>query len=604
MSIGTIKTRRTKVAATALTLTMLASTFITGLTGPLASEASAAPIVDATELSLSPDLTWDVDVRSGRARHTGTYQTLIWDLQELNGVMYAGGDFTQVVAPDGTRTAHSFIAAFDLETGVWISSFQPDVDGLVYSLGVTDDGKLIAGGEFDGGVVLLDPITGDAVPGFDASLDHSWGNAAVFTVASSGDDIYAGGRFVRGNDIAGSEVAVDNLAKLDASTGAVDPGWAPTVEPVFYGDRLSERVQDIEIDPVRGRVYVGGLFASVNDDATSGSFAILDPETGTSIAGRPVVDNPVIFVYDIALDGDLIHYGGKENFTITVDADTFVRQTDILYTNNGDHQVITPGANTLWVGCHCWRSAFTAPPPQNPFAAPADATPVNAVIAIDRASGNVLPITLDLRGAAGSWDIVEDSNGRLWVGGQFTRGGDRRLNGLARFSVQQDPAAALTSCVVERDGNQALVSWEGSGEQVGADRYVIRRSVDGGSIYWRGRTNADARSLTDSDRLGAVSYAVEARVGQTLVGPLACTEIIVGTPTPTDLRAARVTRERVVLNWSASGEVEISRDGVIIATDADGWFTDRSVDSATTYTYEVRYTGAVDAAPAISVTTN
>jgi len=588
-----------KLGAATLGLAMVA-----GLTGPLAPVAGAAPIEDATQLSLTPDLIWDVDVRSGLARHTATYQTLIWDLQELDGVMYAGGDFTEVVAPDGTRTSHSFLAAFDLDSGKWISTFKPQLDGLVYTLSVTADGNLVAGGEFDGGVALLDPTTGAAIAGFDPTLDHSWGNPAVFTVEAFGNDIYAGGRFVRGDDAAGVQIDVDNLAKLDIATGAVDPAWTPSVEAVLYGDKFSERIQDIEIDPVRGRIYVGGLFGSVNGDPTSGSFAVLDPTTGATIAGRPVVDNPVIFVYDIALDGDLVHYGGKENFTITVDADTFTRQTDILYTNNGDHQVITPGANTLWVGCHCWRAAFTAPPPQNPFAPPVDAVDVNAVIGIDRATGEVLPLTFDLRGAAGSWDILEDANGRLWVGGQFTRGGDRRLTGLARFSVQQDPAGALTACAVERDGTQALVSWEGNGELAGADRYIVRRSVAGGTAFWRGRTAVDARSFADSDRSGALSYTVEAWVGPTLVGPVACVENIVGTPTPTDLRSALVTRERVVLNWVANGEIEIARDGVVIATDADGWYTDRTVASATTYVYEVRYTGAADWSEPITVTTN
>jgi len=591
-------TVRRRIGAVAFGLAMVA-----GVTGPLAPSVGAAPLEQATDLSTTPALSWDVDGRSGLARHTGTYQTLIWDLFEHNGVMYAGGDFTQVVAPDGTRTAQAFLAAFDLETGAWIPSFQPQLDSVVYTLAVTADGNLVAGGEFDGGVAVLDPITGAAVPGFDATLDHSWGSAAVFTVQSMGDDIYAGGRFVRGDDAAGTEIAVENLAKLDAGTGAVDPAWTPTVEPVLYNAKMSQRIQDIEIDPVRQRIYVGGLFASINNVASSGSFAVLDPTTGASIAGRPNVDNPVIFVYDIALDGDLVHYGGKENFTITVDADSFDRQTDILYTNNGDHQIITPGSNTLWVGCHCWRQAFTAPP-QNPFAAPVDAVDVNAVVGIDRVTGDVVPLTLDLRGAAGAWDIIEDANGRLWVGGQFTRGGDRRLTGLARFSPQQDPALALTTCTVERNGDQALVSWEGDGVLAGADRYVIRRSVNAGPTYWRGRTAADAQAFTDTDRLGALAYTVVATVGQTLVGPVSCTENVVGTPTPAGLRSALVTRERVVLNWSADAEVEIARDGVVIASDADGWYTDRSVISGTTYVYQVRYPGAADWSDPISVTTN
>lgn len=576
---------------------------VIGLTSPLTPKAGAAPLENATDLATTPDLIWDVDTRSGLARHTGAYQTLIWDLQELDGVMYAGGDFTEVVAPDGTRSAASFLVAFDLETGAWLPGFAPQLDNVVYSLDITPGGQLVASGEFEGGVVSLDPVTGAPTPGFTSTLDHSWGSAAVFTVEPMGNSLYVGGRFVRGDDAFGNEVAVDNLAKLDTTTGAVDPAWTPSVEPVLYAGLLQERIRDIEVDPVRNRVYVGGLFASINGDPTSGSFAGLDPTTGASLFGRPAVDNPVIFLYDITLEGSLIHYGGKENFTITVDADTFVRQTDVIYTNNGDHQVIAPGANTLWIGCHCWRQAFAAPPPQNPFAPPPEAVDVNAVVAIDRVTGEVLPVTLDLRGAAGAWDIVEDSNGRLWVAGQFTRGGDRRLTALARFSVPQDPNLALTTCSVDRDGTTATVSWDGDGIAAGASRYVVRRSVNDGPSYWRGRAAADASAFVDSDRNGVISYTVEASVGPALVGPVVCTENIVATPPPSGLRSTLVTRERVVLNWIADADVEIARDGVIIDTDDNQWYTDRTVESGTTYVYEVRYLDADDWSDPITVTT-
>lgn len=387
-----------------------------------AAPVGAEPIQDPTTLSISPDRIWDVDVRSGLARHTGTYLTLVWDLQRIGDVMYVGGDFTTLVAPNGDRHAQSFLAAFDMDTGEWIPTFDPNLDSVVYDLDVTADGMLVAGGEFTGGVAPIDPATGARVAGFDADLRHSWGPPAVFTVAVAGDSIYAGGRFVRANG-----TIVDNLAKLDRHTGQLDATWMPTVQPVLYMGLMQERIRDIEVDLGRGRVYVGGLFGSVNNATGSDSLAILSSTDGSTLMSHPGIEptpGPIIFIYEIELAGNRVRYGGKENFTITVDADTLERTEDVIYTNNGDHQVIREGATTLWVGSHAWRQAFVAAPPHNPFAPTADAVDVNAVFGVNKATGQVLPITFELRGSAGAWAIEEDPNGRLWVAGQFTWGGN------------------------------------------------------------------------------------------------------------------------------------------------------------------------------------
>lgn len=574
---------------------MLLAAGVTTVSAPV-----SADIQNPASLSTVPDRIWDVDDRSGLSRHTGVYQTLVWDLQQLNGVMYVGGDFTTVVAPDGTRHSHAFLAAFDLDTGEWIPSFAPQLDSLVYSLDVTDDGLLVAGGEFSGGVALIDPVTGANIDGFDADLAHSWGPAAVLTVNAVGDSIYAGGRFVQGQGL-----PLDNLAKLDAATGTVDPNWAPSVEPVDFNGNLSEQIRDIEVDPARGRVYVGGLFASINGSPETDSFAVLDTATGVTLMDHPNVaydDRPITFLYDIALTDDLVHYGGKENFSITVDAETFTRQGDVRYTNNGDHQVIHDGSTTLWIGCHCWRQAFTTDPPRNPFDPTENAIDVNAVFGIDKATGELIPITFDLAGAAGAWAIEEDPNGRLWVAGQFTRGGNRRLTGIARFSQALGDEVAATSCTATRDGTNVDVDWVAD---AAPDGFVVRRSVNDGPAYWRGRTNGEARSFVDSDRTGSIIYTVESRVGPSILGEaVICENVVAEGEPPAGLEATRITRERVVLHWTSTGrEVEIARDGAVITTDSDGWFTDRTVESGTSYEYQVRYVGNDTWSPPIIITT-
>ncbi len=578
---------------------MVAST--TSALGASSIPAAAVPAqaAEPAPWSTVPDDIWDVDTRSGTSRHTGVYRTIVWDLLEHDGVMYVGGDFTEVVAPDGSRTARSFLVAFDLETGAWIPSFDAEVDGVVYSLAVGPDGSVVASGELTGGVALLDPGSGDRVAGFDADLRHLWGPPAVFSVAVADDAIYAGGRFIR----AGGTPA-DNLVKLDAVTGAADPAFSMTMETVDYQARPQKRVYDLEVDPGRNRLYVGGLFASVNGDPSTDAFAILDATTGATAAANPDVEyddgRPITFLYDIALDGDVVRYGGKENFTISVDADTLARAGDVIYTNNGDHQVIHPGADTIWVGCHCWRQAFVAAPPQNPFRPTDDAVDVHAVFGIDRASGELLPVVFDLAGSAGAWDIVEDGLGRLWVGGEFTRGGAEPRHGIVRFSRGSDEIPELTACTAARDGREVEITWDGV---VGDARVVVRRSVNASPLYWRGAID-EADSFTDTDRNASLAYTVELKVGsQVVAGPVGCNNEVV-LAGPTGLEARRVTRERAVLRWDPAGAVEILRDGDVVGTDDDGWFTDLGLSPATTYTYELRSVDTGVVSDPLDVTTN
>lgn len=564
----------------------------------LAVPSTVSAAVDPATLSVAPDRIWDVDTRSGTARHTGVYRTLVWDLAELDGVMYVGGDFTEVVAPDGTRSAHSFLAAFDATSGAWLPGFDPDLDGLVYSLTVTDDGSLVAGGEFTGGVALLDPATGARRPGFEAGLRHSWGRPAVFSVAVDAGHVYAGGRFVRAG-----QATVENLVKLDLATGDPDPDWRPSMQAALFGDVLQQRVYDLEVDRERHRVYVGGLFASVNDDPRTDSLAILDADTGATAAPNPDVRydpvRDVSFVYDVALDGDVLRYGGKENFTISVDADSLQPVERVAYTNNGDHQVIHPGGSTIWIGCHCWRNAFVAEPPANPFRPPEGSTEVRAVFGIDRATGDVLPITFDVGGSAGAWDIVEASDGRLWVGGEFTRGGAFARRGFVRFSPQAGLTASLDACVARRDGAFVDLAWEG---RTADTRVVIRRSVNGSPFYWRGRVDDGTSMYLDSDRDLPLSYTVEARVAGVIVaGPIGCVNEAVA-PSPEPPVSTLQTKDRIVLRWSWPGPVEILRDGDVVGVDDDGWFTDRTVSPATTYDYAVRdvASGAISEVTSVS----
>src|SRR3954471_5272912 len=96
-----------------------------------------------------------------------------------NGVVYAGGNFTQV-RPPGTAASstqavvRNRLAAFNASTGALITTFDANVNGSVRALAVSPDGsRLYVGGAFTSvrgttrnRVAAVNPSTGALVAGF------------------------------------------------------------------------------------------------------------------------------------------------------------------------------------------------------------------------------------------------------------------------------------------------------------------------------------------------------------------------------------------------------------------------------------------------------
>lgn len=430
-----------------------------------------ASAIDANELNETPDLVWDVATQDMTSRHTNSLRALVRDMQEFDGHMYVAGKFLDVVAPNGATTRQPYLARFDLETGDWDASYRPVVDDIIYAIEITDDGRLYVGGEMDGGAALYDVRSGQRVPAFQPQLVNSWGPPAVFDLEVSGGQLYLAGDFTESQ---GTNLA--NLARVDAATGSLDSSWTPTTD-LDTGTPLwaESLVFAVAVDEGRDRVYVAGKFGGVNGDDRASYFAVLDPSDGDLVPGlRQGLPNGIpnhrdgysMWMEDVQFDGDRVYLGGNGHQTITM------RSSDLgllssFFTNNGvgqsvtggDTQVIHVGDTTVWSGCHCWGSVgrfqigsyidgadgvmveaeyeewvadFAT---TNPFGQ----QDANGGYAIDKATNTLVPMTFDINGQAGAYAIVEDSLGRLWMGGQFTnvRSSGRVVTGMLRFSVPQ-----------------------------------------------------------------------------------------------------------------------------------------------------------------------
>ncbi|MET8983955.1 hypothetical protein ABZW49_00760 [Nonomuraea wenchangensis] len=165
-----------------------------------------------------------------------------------------GGSFSEV--SDAARkvvVARANLFAFDLPTGRILAAFAPMVPGPVYGLAAGDDGTVYVGGEFYSlnnararGLARVRLSDGALVPGFAPNLV----GGTVNTLARQGGSLYVGG------DFTGPREA---LARLDATTGAADPGFA--IRP---GGPLTPKVKVHALALARGRLLVDGSFTTLD----------------------------------------------------------------------------------------------------------------------------------------------------------------------------------------------------------------------------------------------------------------------------------------------------------------------------------------------------
>ncbi len=461
-----------RILAIVLALALVPLTYIGLSTGP----SSAVEEVD-------PERIWDV-ANAAPSNHTGSIRAIVYDLQELNGKMYVGGKFLNVVEPNRKKEHdQAFLAAFDLRTGAWDKTFRPKLDGPVYSLALRADGKLLAGGELTGGIAAIDPTTGALDKTFKPQIKNSWGKPAVFDIEVDGNALYAGGTFAKAQG-----VAVDRLGKFNVTTGKVDTKWRPTTQfdtgtPKSGG----EVVYGLAVDKVRNRVYAVGKFGGINNNSEAAYLAILDRTNGQLKdvpQGLPANimnhrEGWSMWQHDVQLHGDKVIVGGQGHQTFVMNADTFKPSSSFftgrgigdIYNGGGDTQVIYVGKNTIWSGCHCWDSVGPYPigvhNNENPNGQqtideywrwlgefrntnPYGQQSVKGVYGVDLETQELLPLKFDLSGSAGAWALYEDSLGQLWAGGEFTSGGGVKLSGLARFTSE---ATGVEPGPIEVPGN-------------------------------------------------------------------------------------------------------------------------------------------------------
>ncbi|MEM7337497.1 MAG: hypothetical protein AAF467_02550 [Actinomycetota bacterium] len=512
----------------------------------------------------------------GQARSVARFSALGWAVEEVDGVVYAGGNFLDVT--NGARTERQpYLAGFAVGTGVWNESFRPTVGGPVLALEAAPDGGLFVGGEMDewngetiGALAKIDPATGQLWPGWRTRV---YGGTSVVRDISLGPDgwLYVAGTFTTASD-AGDPRTVYNVIRLDPDTGAIDWSWLPQTQ--------GGAVWGVSASHIRPTVYLAGW-----NNVMAGQQVIgVDAADGNRVtwstfeANFPCCDH----MYDVqATPFGTVAVAGEQHGFYVFDENQNMRLLAAHVTSfdsrfqasnvrrGGDYQDIELAGDVFYASCHCWGSHTTALGFLNTYSgdlarvAGTHTGSVSSTIAYDARTGvRDQSFNPYMAGDIGGWGVLVASDGCVWIAGGINAvgppGQQRPGRDLARLCAEGfDPGvdlAAPATCRAQVAPDLVTVTWDGVD---GATDYVISRSVDGGRVFWRGRSVE--RTFVDTSRTGDLVYTVGGRDANQRLGPVTqCATQIVNRPVdpvsaPTGC-VARIQGDAVAVSWNAVAE--------------------------------------------------
>ena len=448
---------------------------------------------------------------SGLANGLSTERdTEVRALVQSGSRMYVGGNFAQVdqYGATTTSTAQAYVAAFDVSTGAWVSTFRPALNGKVNALAVLPNGDIAVGGEFttvngatQAGLVALDPTTGATSSAWKFGIQYRSASGGVTTInpgtvtalGVQGGWLYAGGQYTHtagGTTTLSGYSYTKRAARFSLTTGRPDSTW----NPAFGGTPIF-----LTTSAAGDRVYYGGFMTAMNDGVTPVlQFA---PVTTTSpaslVAGLAtrVSSAPAKATYQqtgVEQGGRYVLGGSEHSMHFYNRADMSFVRGNISNANpggGGDFQSSVIDSGVVYSGCHCILSfAYGGRTQWSSIDAYDDIDNIRYVGAWDLTTGKYLfdyTPWIKTRAVRGPWAQVVDTNGCMWVGGDLTQ--TKRLSdsawqtsgGFARFCRNDSVAPSVPTALKATtavDGSTVTVSWTGSTDnRAAALRYTLFR---------------------------------------------------------------------------------------------------------------------------------
>lgn len=408
---------------------------------------------------------------------------------QIGSTVYVGGNFRYVqkgaTATGADKVEQPYLAAFDAQTGNWVSGFRPVLNGQVKSLAVLPNGLLVAGGEFTtangqpaAAAVALDPSTGKKSASWDVQLENHLTGALlqVRALRVAGGWLYLGGGFTHvSGGPSRTRVYARAAARVSVTDGTPDGSWNPD----FNGTVVA-----MDTSASGDKIYAAGYFGTAKGLAANRA-AELSPVTASpNQAWKPVWSNTKN-TYQQGLNalGSRVWVGGAEHSLFSWDTGSFARMSGTITKQGGDFQTVGDNQGTVYASCHCGAFAYTdAYTWSNLGTTWTQADKVGWVGGWDATTGKFIPDfdpVLKTRRGSGGWAVLTDSTGTTWFGGDFTRamlqnGSLGWTGGFVRFAPR-DTAAPGTPAdfVVASNGTTgARLRWSPSD---GAAQYEVIR---------------------------------------------------------------------------------------------------------------------------------
>jgi hypothetical protein len=409
---------------------------------------------------------------------------------QIGNRVFVGGNFRYVQrgqnASGADRVEQSYLAAFDVNTGDWLSGFRPRFNEQVKALTALPDGTLVAGGEFTQangqpatGIVRLNATTGATASGWGLQLENrlsAGGPVNVRALDVQGNWLYVGGLFTHVRGGSSNAVYAKMAARFAVTNGTPNATWNP---------ELSGSVIDLDASADGTRVYASGYFDTAKGIIARKAVALKASDaTIVTPAWNPVFSAPANYQQAVLEVGDRVWLGGSEHSLFSYNKNTFERLSGNITKQGGDFQAIGTAAGMVYASCHCndwnYSNAFTW---SNVGTNWTQADKIGFVGAWNATTGQVDPEfnpIMNARQGYGPWAIFTDSTRNVWFGGDLigvlrANGTSQWVGGFARFGPR-DTTAPTRPTALKRtalDAQNLTLSWAGSTDGGGGVSYEV-----------------------------------------------------------------------------------------------------------------------------------
>jgi fibronectin type III domain protein/putative pyrroloquinoline-quinone binding quinoprotein len=339
--------------------------------------------------------------------------------------IFLGGTFTALVDPAGKTYPASNLAVMSATTGAADLSWQGGTNGAVTTMTVSS-GTLYIGGGFSKvngqthtKLAALDPATGALSPTWRPSVN----GGSVDAMAAAGGSVFVAGNFSGITDAAGPHPR-PYVAKLEGSTGALDPGWNATPDA---------RTRALVASTDGSRLFLGGDFTTVNGVPNRATAAV-STSSGALGTFRGTATNRASYapVNDLDTDGTNLYVAaaGGGGACTAMNATTGARVWS--KTTNGNLQAVRHSNGLVYCGGHFSGTGSF------------DGQTRSKLAAVDAATSATTSFAPRINSALGVWSLGVDP-AHLYLGGDFTLVARVNAQHYAMFVDSSAPAPTATA---------------------------------------------------------------------------------------------------------------------------------------------------------------